>query len=249
MNGTDETFDQWSVRWKQEWEASVRTNRVFNEEAVDRIVQKVGRPTSDRGALAARLERLPETFASWDFVNDRPPDGKTEEWFNALEHDLRSVYQRWANPVGGDADILRRSMVTYGLDPDKIEKVLNIFEGLPLATSTVRDIIQDKSYRRGRIESLTAEHWLIGEALPLIYSQHFCGKVGLARNKKTKKPDTPGIRFIVDVLSTMGVVDRDGKPFEATAVEHYVRAARLRSRGDGVGERSQKNRPASNSKR
>ena len=247
MNGADETYDEGTARLKEEWEARVRTNRVFDEEAVDRIVQKVGKPASDRGALAAKLERLPQTFAFWDSANDRPPDGKTEEWFNALEHDLRSVCQRWANPVGGDADILRRSLVMHGLDPDKIEKVLNIFEGLPLARSTVRDIIQDKSYRRGRIESLTAEHWLIGEALPRIYSQHFCGKVGLARNKKTKKPDSPGIRFIVETLSIMGILDRDGKPFESTAVEHYVRAARLRSRRDGVGERSQKDRPASNS--
>jgi hypothetical protein len=140
-------------------------------------------------------------------------------------------------------------MVMMDMNPDDIAKVFNTFEGLRFATMIVSNIIRDESYRRGRIESLTAEHWLIGEALPRIYSQHFSSEIGLARNKKTNRPDSPGIRFIVKVLSIMRVLDRDGKPFEPTAVEHYVRAARLRSRRDGVGERSQKNRPASNSKR
>jgi hypothetical protein len=249
MNGTDETYDEWSARLKQERDAGGRANRLFSEKAIDRIVKKVRKPASNRDALADQLDRVRATFASWDFANDRPPDGKTEEWFNALQHELKRVSQRLANPAGGDADLLRRSMVMMDMNPDDIAKVFNTFEGLRFATMIVSNIIRDESYRRGRIESLTAEHWLIGEALPRIYSQHFSSEIGLARNKKTNRPDSPGIRFIVKVLSIMRVLDRDGKPFEPTAVEHYVRAARLRSRRDGVGERSQKNRPASNSKR
>jgi hypothetical protein len=249
MHGAAETYEEWSARWEQEWEACVRTNQIFSEGGVDRIVQKVGKPASDRGALGAELERLPQIFASWDFANDRPPDGQTKEWFNALEHDLKSVCQRLANPAGEDADLLRRLMVMMGMNPDDIAKIFSIFEGLRFATNIVSNITRDESYRRGRIEWLTAEHWLIGEALPRIYSQHFGSEIGFARNKKTKKPDSPGIRFIVEVMSMIGVLDRDGKPFEPTAVEHYVRAAPLRSRREGLENVPGKSCPASNSKR
>jgi hypothetical protein len=203
VHGAEETYEEWSARLNREREARVRTGQVFSDAAIDRIVQKVRKPASDRGALAAKLERLRQTFASWDFANDQPPDGQTKEWLNALEHDLRSVGQRLANPAGGDADLLRRSMIMRGVNPDDIAKVFNTFEGLPFATTIVTNINRDESYRRGRIESLTAEHWLIGEALSKIYSQHFASEIGLARNKKTKKPDSPGIRFIVEVLSMM----------------------------------------------
>jgi hypothetical protein len=240
VHRAEETYEEWSARLKREREARVRANQVFSEAAIDRIVQKVRKPASDRGALTAKLERLRQTIASWDFANDRPPDGQTKEWLDALEHDLRSVCQRLANPAGGNADLLRRSMVMMGVNPDDIAKVFNIFEDLRFATMIVTSINRDESYRRGRIESLTAGHWLIGEALPQIYSQHFGSEIGLARNKTTKKPDSPGIRFIVEVLSMMGVLDRDGKRFEPTAVEHYVKEARHRSRRDGVGERSRK---------
>jgi hypothetical protein len=88
VHGAEETYEEWSARLTPDWEARVRTNQVFSDGAVDRIVQKVCKPASDRGALAAKLERLRQTFASWDFANDRPPDGQTKEWFDALEHDL-----------------------------------------------------------------------------------------------------------------------------------------------------------------
>ena len=60
MNGSHETFEEWSARWKQEWDAAVQVERHFNNSAIDRVITAVGRPPSDRDALAGRARALGE---------------------------------------------------------------------------------------------------------------------------------------------------------------------------------------------
>jgi hypothetical protein len=223
MNPQEQTFDQARARWKREQNAKAEASRLFNSDAVDRLVKAVGKPVLDRDKLVEELERVARIYSFRHEVNDHQPDGKTEEWFKGLEKHLRSVCRYLANPVGGNADLLRRSMVMQGMDPDDFSKVLNTIEGLPFTSKIVGSIVRDKPYRRGRIESLKDERWLIQKVLPIVYTQHFGEKFGFSRDKTTGIPSGPSIRFIQEVLSIMGVkTPRDGKPFGAEAIEYYL---------------------------
>ena len=64
---------------------------------------------------------------------------------------------------------------------------------------------------------------MIGDALPEIYRQHFGRSFGMSRDKLTGLPTGPGIRFIVEVLSTIGVLNRNGKSYGPEAIEYYLR--------------------------
>ena len=226
MNDMDETFEEWSARWKQEWDARVRASRLFNAGAIDRLVTAVGRPPSDRDALANELERLARIYSTWHDANDRPPDGETGKWFDGLESDLAKVRHRLANPPHRDPDILRKSMIMSEVDPYIVGKIWNTFDGLELAKTVVGKILREKSYALGRIGSrYGAAHWLIGEALPRVYAQYFGGKFGYSRDKDSGVPSGPGIRFILEVLQTMKIgTPRDGKPFGPDAIEHYLKS-------------------------
>jgi hypothetical protein len=227
MNAVNETFDEARANWEREQNTRAEANRLFNPAAVHRIEKAVGKPVLDRDKFVEELERVARNYAFRHDVNDRPPDGKTEECFNSLEKHLRSVCRCVANLVDGDADLLRRSMIMQGMDPDDISKVRNTIEGLPFMSKIVGDIVRDKPYRRGRIESLKDERWLIEKALPEVYRQHFGEKFGFSRDKNTGIPSGPGIRFIIEALSILGVnTPRDGKPFGAEAIEYYLRSAR-----------------------
>jgi hypothetical protein len=119
-------------------------------------------------------------------------------------------------------------MILADVDPDDIGMIRDTFDGISFAKTILDKILRKKSYGLGRIGSRLGSpenSWLIGEALPKVFEQHFGQLCGMARDKSTKKPNSPGIRFIVEVLSIMGVRARDGVPFKSGRVEYYIRSA------------------------
>jgi integrase len=217
----------------QKAEADARANRLFNEAAIDRIINAVGirhcPQTLQREAMAADLERIARHYSFRDEANDRPPEGEACEWFDGLASDLARVRLRLASPPRNDPDLLHRSMILADVDPDDVGKIRNTFDGISFAKTILDKILQAESYGLGRIGSRLGSpenSWLIGEALPKVFEQHFGQPCGMARDKSTKKPSSPGIRFIVEVLSIIGVVTRDCVSFTPGAVEYYIRRAR-----------------------
>jgi integrase len=226
-------FDIWLFEAAEKARLEALANRLFNDAAIDRIIDAVGLrhypQTLQREALAAELERVARNYSFRHEANDRPPDGEAREWFDGLASDLAKVRHRLPNPPRNDPDLLRRSMILADVDPDDIGKIENAFDGIRVAERVLGKILRKEAYGLGRIGSQSGSpenSWLIGEALPKVFEAHFGQKFGMSRNKKTKKPDGPGIRYIVEVLSIMGVVTRDGVPFTPAAVEDYVRPDR-----------------------
>jgi hypothetical protein len=120
-------------------------------------------------------------------------------------------------------------MFLADVDPDDIGRIQHSFDGISFAKTTLDKILRKKSYSLGRIGSQLGSpenSWLIGEALPNVFEERFGRPFRMSRNNLTRKPDGPGIRFIVEVLSVLGVVTRDGMPFTPGAVEDYVRPDR-----------------------
>ena len=113
-----------------------------------------------------------------------------------------------------------------GQDCHDISEVRHAIEGVQVLEATFGRLLHDKSYGLDRIGSrYTAAHWLIGEALPGVYTQYFGNEFGYSRDKMTGDPSGPGIRFILEVLSIMGVTTpRDGNPFGPDADEHYLKS-------------------------
>ena len=226
-------IDIWRAQRAQKAEANARANRLFNDAVIDGIINAVRvkrcPQTLQREALAADPERVARHYSFRHEANDRPPDGDAREWFDGLANDLARVRFRLANPPRNDPDLLRKSMILAGVDPDDIGKIQNTFDSIPLAERVFEKILRKKSYGLGRIGSQLGSpenSWLIGEALPNVFEEHFGRPVRMSRDYSTGKPSGPGIRFIVEVLSIMGVVTRDGRPFTPGAVEDYVRPDR-----------------------
>ena len=214
---------------KAEADARARAKRLFSEAAIDRIINAVGirhcPQTLQREAMAADLDRVARHYSFRHEANDRPPDGEAREWFDGLASDLARVRLRLANPPRNDPDLLHRSMILADVDPDDIGKIRNTFDAIAFAKTILDKILRAESYGLGRIGSRLGSpenSWLIGEALPKVFEQHFGQPCGMARDKSTKEPNSPGIRFIVEALCIMGVRARDGVPFKPGRVEYYI---------------------------
>jgi hypothetical protein len=225
MNATDETYDEWCARWKQEWDASVQANRVFNDVAIDRLVTAVGSSPSDRGALADELERLQRIYSFWRDANDQPPNGEIRKWLSSFVNTVRKVRTLLIHPPDDDPDFLAKLIFTAGQDRHDISQVRRAVHGIQVLEATFGRLLRDNSYGLDRIAP-PATHWLLGKALPRAYEQHFGKQFAYTRDKEVDVISGPAIRFILEVLLTMKVdTPRDGKPFGPDAVEYYLRLA------------------------
>jgi hypothetical protein len=227
MNGSDETFEEWSARWKQEWDAGVQAERLFNNTAIDRLTTAVGRPPSDRDALADELERLARIHSLWRDVNNQPPNGKIREWLDSFVGTVSRVRSLLAHPPGEDHEFLAKLIFIAGQDRHDISQVRHAIEGVQVLEAIFGKLLRDKSYSLDRIGSRNAAaHWLIGEALAGVYEKYFDRKFAYSRDKITNMPSGPGIRFILEVLEIMKVnTPRDDRPFGSEAVEYYLHLA------------------------
>ena len=96
-----ESFDEWSARWKQEWESSVEASRLFNDAALDRIVTAVGKPLLQRDGFVKEFERVAKNYSIRCEVNDQPPDGKVRRWLAANVSAARRLRKLHDRPPGG----------------------------------------------------------------------------------------------------------------------------------------------------
>jgi hypothetical protein len=227
MNGSDETFEEWSARWKRERDAAVQAERLFNNSAIDRVITAVGKPPSDRDALADELERLARSHSLWRDANDQPAVGAIGKWLAGFVGAVRTARDFLAHPPVDDHEFLAKLMFVAGQDRHDISQVRHAIEGVQVLKDTFGRLLRDKSYGLDWIGSRNAAaHWLIGKTLPGVYTQYFGKTFGYSRDKVTGEPSGPGIRFILEVLAIMKVnTPRDGKLFGSDAVEYYLRLA------------------------
>jgi hypothetical protein len=223
----NETFEEWSARWKQEWDAAVQAERLFNNSAIDRLTTAVGGPPSDRDALADELERLARIHSLWRDANAQPAVGAIGKWLAGFVGAVRTARDFLAHPPGDDHQCLAKLIFIAGQDRHDISQVRHAIEGVPVLEATFGRLLRDKSYGLDRIGSRNAAaHWLIGQALPGVYEKYFGRKFAYSRDKITSMPSGPGIRFILEVLAIMKVnTPRDGKLFGPEAVEYYLELA------------------------
>ena len=222
-----ESFDEWSARWKQEWESSIAASRHFNNAALDRIVTAVGKPPLHRDGFVKELERLAKNYSIRCEVNDQPPDGKVRKWLAANVSAARRLRKLHDRPPGG-ANYLAKLIFIASHGRHNTSQFRCAIEMIQMVEVIYGKLLRDKPYGLDRIGSTyaAAEHWLIGQALPRVYTKYFGDEFGYSRDTVTGDPSGPGIRFILEVLSIMGVTTpRDGKPFGPDAVEYYLRSA------------------------
>ena len=227
MNTKSPTFEEWSAQWKEEWDAGVRANRRFNQSAIDRIITAVGRHPLALDDFADALERLARIYAFWRDANDQPWAGEIHRWLTAFVGALRKLCKLLANPPGEDPRFLAKLIFIAGNDRHDISEIRRAVEGIQVLEAAFGRMLRDRAFGRDQIGSRSTEHWLIGEALPRVYTEHFAQKVWyVTRHSRQEKPGGPGIRFIGEVLSIMGVRTRDGEPFTPEAIEYYIRPRR-----------------------
>ena len=235
MNTTPAPIDEWSAQWKKEFDAGVRASRCFNQSAIDRVLTAVGRSPLTLDAFADALERVAKIYAFWHDANDQPWTGEIHKWLTSLVGALRKLRKLLTNPPGEDPlttppgedpRFLAKLVFTAGHDRHDISEIRRAVKGIQVLEAAFGRMLRDRAFGHDRIGSRSAEHWLIGEALPKVYTEHFAQKFGRSRDKSTGKLGGPGIRFIVEVLSIMKVRTRDDEPFTPEAIEYYLRPAR-----------------------
>jgi hypothetical protein len=212
-------------------EAAARSNRRFNDAVIDRILHQVGDglcpPTLDREALVAALERVAQSYSMQRYLDDQPSDRKMLQQVERILSTARRLDNLLPTLDGSgseDPDPLWRLMRTAASDiGDPASAAWQAIEGVRLSVALFHKILQDRSYSLGWNGHPSAESWLIEDALPKIYEQHFGRSFRMSRDKLTGLPSGPGIRFIIEVLSIMGVLTRDGKSYGPEAIEYYLR--------------------------
>lgn len=223
------TYEEWLAEASKKAETEAQASRLFNEAAIDRILDAVGKrwrpPTLNREALTADLERAARAYPIRHLLDHQPSDlamRKRAERINSAARRLASLLPAF-DSSGGECDPLMRLFLMTGVDDGRdSSSIRGAIESVPLIVAGSDKILRDfRSLGWGGHRS--AESWLIGEALPKIYERHFARSFGMSRNEVTRQPDGPGIRFVVSALSVMEVVTGYRKPYGPAAIEYYLR--------------------------
>lgn len=224
-----QTYEEWLAEAAKKAEAAAQASRLFNVTAVDRILNAVGKrywpATLNRETLTADLERVARVYPIWHLLDHQPSDRvmlKRVERVNSTARRLVKLLPALDCSRGENRDPVMRLLLTAVDDGHDVSNVRGAIAGVSLIVALSDKILRD--FRslgwRGRP---SAERWLISEALPKIYERHFARPFRIARDKATRQPSGPGIRFVVSVLSVMGVVTRYRKPYGPAAIEPYLR--------------------------
>jgi hypothetical protein len=229
---TSQTYEEWLAEAAKKAEAAALASRLFNVTAVDGILDAVGKrhwpATLNRESLTAELERAARVYPIWHLLDHQPSDRamlKRVELVNSTARKFAKLLPALDRSGGEDRDPLMRLLLTAVADGRDVSNIRNIRGAIEDVSFIVA--ASDKVLRNFRGLSWgghrSAESWLIGEALPKIYERHFVRPFRISRDKATGQPSGPGIRFVVSVLSVMGVVTRYRKPYGPAAVEPYLR--------------------------
>jgi len=225
-----QTYEEWLAEAAKKAEATARASRLFNPTAVDRILDAVGKrywpPTLNRENLTEDLERSARIHSIWDLLGHQPSDRvmlKRVERLNSSAKRFGRTLPSIDNPAGENSDPLMRLLLRAADDGSGIPKIQGAVDGARFIAAISDEILNDFP-NLGWDGQQSAESWLISQALPKIYAQHFARPFRMSRQRtKPRHPSGPGIRFVVSVLSVMGVVTRDRKPYGPEAIEHYLR--------------------------
>ena len=185
---------------------SVEASRLFNDAALDRIVTAVDKPPLERDGFVKELERVAKNYSIRCEINDQPPAGKVRKWLAANVSAARRLRKLHDRPPGG-ANHLEKLIFFASHGRHNTSQFRRAIEMIQMVEAIYGKLLRDKPYGLDRVGSTyaAAEHWLIGEALPRVYAQYFGDEFGYSRDKVTGDPSGPGIRFILEVLSIMGV--------------------------------------------
>jgi hypothetical protein len=183
-------------------DAAVRSKRLFNDAAIDRLLNQVGKrhypPTLDREALATALECVAQIYSDRRFVGDQPSDRKILKRVELILSTARRLHNLVPALDGSgneDADPLFRLMRTAANDIGGPTDARHAIEGARLIVALFDRILQDRSYSRGWNRHPSAELWLIKDALPKIYTQQCCRSFLMSRDKYTNLPSGPWNSF------------------------------------------------------
>jgi hypothetical protein len=223
-----QTYEEWLAEAGKKAEAAAQASRMFNVTAVDGILNAVGKrhwpATLNRETLTADLERAARVYPIWHLLDHQPSDRamlKRVERINSTARRLIKLLPA-LDSSGGEGDPLMRLLLTAADDGRDDSNIRGAIESVSLIVARSDKILKDfRSLGWGGHRS--AESWLIGEALPKIYERHFARPFRISRDKVTRQPGGPGIRFVVSVLSVMEVVTRYRKPYGPAAIEPYLR--------------------------
>jgi hypothetical protein len=224
-----QTYEEWLAEAARKTEAAAQAHRLFNDAALDRILDAVGKrywpPTLNPEIFTADLERVARVYPIWHMLDHQPSDRamlKRVERLNSTARRLVKLLPALDSSQSENRDPLMRLLLAAVGDGRDVSNIRGAIRGVPLIVCVSNEILRD--FRNlGWSGHRSAESWLIGEALPKIYERHFGRPFRISRDRATRQPSGPGIRFIISVLSVMEVVTRYRKPYGPVAIEPYLR--------------------------
>jgi hypothetical protein len=143
------------------------------------------------------------------------------ERINRAARRLGALVPSVDTPTDKDLDPLMRLFLDTASREGDVD-VRRAIDGIRLIEELSDKVLRDKSYDLGWAGRRSAERWLISDALPKIYEQHFRRPFRMSR--LNGRSNGPGFRFGEAVLSVMRVVNQNGKPFQPTGIEHHWRS-------------------------
>jgi hypothetical protein len=227
MTSRVETFEENQARWVDKQAAEARVKLRFNPSITARLVTAVGKqPLKGNDALADDLERALRGYEIWKDVNDQPAFGKMQEWLSDAVKDAKRLLKRLSHIPDDDYAWLDKLIFRATSSHHDFSVIRGAIEANQTIETIFEGILKSNWFGADRIGGPSAEHWLIGKALPEIYENHFGKALGFSRDKLTNMPIGPGIRFLKESLSIMGVLTEDGKPFGPNGIEYYLKKRR-----------------------
>jgi hypothetical protein len=223
-----ESFEEYDARWHAEQAAEDRAKLRFNPAVTDQLVAAVRKqPLKGHDVLADDLELALRRYEMWKDVNDQPAFGKMYKWFDDSAKGLKRMYGSLSHSPDENRQCLDKIIFRATNGRRNLTEFQSFVDQIQMWETTFGGILKSNWFGADRIGGPSAKHWLIGETLPEIYKNHFGEELGFSRDKLTGMLIGPGVRFLVESLSIMSVLNEDGDPFAPSGVEYY-----LKKRGD-----------------
>jgi len=193
-----------------------------NEEALDRILAKIG-----KRFIPDDLNRM----TLWIAIKQAADDKNKFDRFRstARTHAIVKSMKRVRNAAGSLAAIIKGNEDTIELLTEQLASI----EQLIVRVSNIEELLTKSNVAmRARYDRIpSANEWLAGLELPLIFEDFFYRKPG--RSRVNDKPSGPAVRFIAAVMREI-----DSPLAEETIVRAMTRFSELRKHRQVVRRRS-----------